>query len=255
MCPINFDRMKQKPVKSASRSWKPKEGANRIRILPVHSRYVGEDHSISEDLGDFAYEYRSHYFDGDGVVRCPRDHNQFCVACGFYEQFKHAADPVLKKAADQIEARRSYVANIFDMGAPQAGVQVFRFGWMVWKQLQQYAVDLNWGNIMDVGAAGHCYIITLTTSGKNSSFKNYHVQPEPRPRSIASMLPPDWKQKIDLLEDSIIPKVADDAEMRDRLRQLGLPDVTTPVAPVAPPTAAALPPLPPNISPWVRVTP
>lgn len=228
--PVDYEKMKQKQVKMAG-GWRPRPGHNRIRILPFHSKY------FTDAVDDFCYNYRVHYFRGDGldteIYRCPRDRNEFCVACEFYGRHKEAGDPMLKKAADQIRPSSAYLANILDVNAHTEGIQAYEFGWMVYKNLYQYACDPNWGDIMDT-KAGRCYIITLNLPNQGTNrtgYNEYLVQPEPQATDVTGALPAGWQQAIDELAGRV-PVYAEEARVRGILHLMGFPGARVPTSPM-----------------------
>jgi len=145
----------------------PKEGRNRIRILPP--------------VGDMEYFFQPvgrHYMPPDGkkVVYCPNftsDGILPCPVCELVSDLKAAGE---KKMADELRIRRSFWMNVVNRDDEKAGVAIYTPGIIVFSELSSLITDPDYGDITDV-LNGYDIIIEKSGSGRDTE---YHVKPRPK---------------------------------------------------------------------------
>lgn len=240
---LNYDALKNKQARRTTQGWTPKEGDNILRIFPHTQRY------FTESLDDFAIEFRSHFLKAEGmdteVVRCLRDSKVPCGFCEAYKKIKDAADPAVKKIADQLKSSERHLLNVMNLNDAAAGMQVFECGPKVYDGFLSYVANPSWGEVLHP-EVGRNFTLKLTPQGKTrSGFNEYHVEPHPQNTSILPNLTADWLEKLDRLADSV-PKYPDDAQVAKWLKVLGL-DGSAP-APGVPPAPVPVPFVPPSVA-------
>ena len=263
---INYEKLKQTRTEGSrgGAGWKPKDGENRVRVLPPGSRYL----KAWETMEDIAVGFEMHYFRIEGkkpteVSRCPRDLKLPCPACEAYWAHYKSTDPGLKELAKQIKSARVYLMNVIDINNVAAGVQTWGGNYTCWDKILEIVANPMWGNVLDP-ANGVNFFITLTPASRSKTgFPQYSVTPEPTRTQVMDILQtiPNWEQQLDQLEEQITPmKTA--AEIQTLLDAMHVPPaagqpgrvvslvmppagVTAPVgAPVAAPVAPAVAPTP-----------
>jgi hypothetical protein len=100
---------------------------------------------------------------------------------------------------------------------------------------------------------GRNYNIKVLSPQQNgTAYNSYQVLPDAQATSVAHLVPPDWKEKLDKLE-SFIPGYMPEDEQKGYLTKMGFPQhntaagaatSTTPMAPAAPQVAPAVGPAP-----------
>lgn len=166
---VDTSKIKAKQVqydKTASKTfqknnfWDPKEGVNRIRILPPWS----------EERVWFR-EIPYHYGIGGKTVVCPkRLLNKPCFVCDKVSEFRKSPDKALNDTANDLRPKTRVYYNIVDLDDIGKGVQVYGSGVTVFNDLLYYDLDPDWGNITDV-ADGYDILLTRTGKGRNSKYK------------------------------------------------------------------------------------
>lgn len=207
---INYERLKQRRLEGSSggSGWKPKEGENRLRILPPHSRYL----TAWDTMEDIAVYFEIHYFRIAGrqqieVSRCPKDLKQPCPACDAFWVHRNSADPGLKELAKQIKSGRVYLMNVLDINNMAAGIQHWNGNNTCWNAILEIVANPAWGNVLDP-ANGVNFFITLVPGNRSKTgFPQYSVQPEPQRTTVMEILNgrPGWQARLDQLEEQVTP--------------------------------------------------
>lgn len=221
----NYDKLKARAAGSRlSTGWRPKEGDNRIRVLPPHSKYV-KDISLMEDV---AVGFKLHYFRIEGrpteVSRCLEELKQRCPACEAWRTHRKSEDAGLKQLAGQIAPADNYLMNILDLNNLQAGVQHWGANYTCWSKILEIVANAQWGNVLGV-SDGTNFVITMTPGSKSrTGFNSYSLLPERQPSSIVETLAalPDWQQKVDGLADQISAAM-EASEIQALVEEMGFP--------------------------------
>lgn len=205
---INHERLKQCRTEGSRGGvgWKPKEGENRVRILPPASRYL----VAWDTMEDIAVGYEMHFFRIEGrkpteVTRCPRDLKQPCPACDAYWAHYKSSDPGLKELAKQIKSTRVYLMNLLDVNNIAAGIQHWGGNYTCWDKILEIVANPAWGNVLDP-ANGVNFFINLTPANRSrTGFPQYSVTPEPQRTTVMEILNaiPDWQVQLDSLAEQI----------------------------------------------------
>lgn len=251
---LDLDALKKRRARRTSSGWTAKEGDNQIRVLPHTSRY------FTEQLNDFALEFRSHFLRADGmdtaVYRCLRDQKQPCAICEVHKRFKESDNANLKQLADQLRASERHLMNIVDLNDPGVGIQLYETGPQVYDAILEFVSNPNWGDVVNP-ENGKNITVTLTPGSKSrSGFNSYSVLPNPNSTSIVPHLPADWQTKLDEIESGV-PAFPTPSEIQKWLEVLGVADghptsagnpstaaapvASAPAAPAAPPEVPAIP--------------
>lgn len=229
--------------------WKPKEGPNRVRILPPHSRFIGN----WEALEDLSVNYNIHYFRIEGrpteVSRCLEEFKQRCPACDMWRAHRKSEDAALKELARSLGPANQYLFNILDLNDLQAGIQRWAANYTCWDKILEIAANAVWGNIIDP-TNGVDFTVTLTPGRQNRSGQNsYSVMPDPNRTNVQAVLDsiPNWQAVLDSLVEHITPPKTE-AEIRALVDEMPFPKaggatrvVPTAVQPVGVQPVAAAP--------------
>lgn len=258
MSGVNYDKLKQRRSGARQSSgWKPKDGENRVRVLPPHSSIIG----AWETMEDIAVSYKIHYFKLEGrpteVSLCLNEQGQPCPACETWRAWRRSEDPGMKEMARQISPSDKYMLNILDVNNLQAGVQHWGANYTCWDKILEIAANPAWGNVLDPGPGGVDFIVNLTPASKSrTGFNSYSVMPVPDRTSVLDTLAqdPEWKAKVDSLADeSADMKTAD--EIYALLEEIGFPPPPGRANPAPVPAAAAAPPVAAQTAPPVAAQP
>ncbi len=247
---INHDKLKanREGGRRQTAGWRPKEGPNKIRILPPHSRFLD-----NWDAMDYlAIKFEVHFFNIEGrknaeVRRCLGDSRQRCPACAVSRHYKDSDDPGIKEMAKKVRSTSQYLFNMMDHGNLQAGIQPWIANYTSWDKIIEVAANPSWGNIVDP-ACGIDFTLTLTPGSRSKSGHNsYSAVPDPAPTNIMPVLDTleNWRETLDKLEDHVTAYGTYD-EMVGFLEEMGfsidgiIPKGTG-AAPAAAPAVASAP--------------
>lgn len=253
-----IDHKKLKETRAGSRrqgGWKPREGENKVRILPPHSRFIEK----SDELENLAIQYKMHFFRIEGrpteVSRCLEEGKKRCPACAAWRTHRKSDDPGLKELASQVSPADQYLFSILDHANFQAGIQKWVANWTCWDKIMEIAANPSWGNVVDP-SDGVDFTVNMTPSSKSrSGYNAYSVTPEPKRTNVMGILTaiPDWEVTLDQLEDQISEE-KEVPEIVSLLEEMGFPTPgggskgggagggATPVVVPAPGTAAVTTP-------------
>lgn len=245
--PLNLDALRDKKAKRSTSGWSPKEGDNRIRILPHTSKY------FTESLGEITVSFHSHWLKAEGVdttvVRCLRDRGEPCPLCMASKKFKDSPDPNLKKNADETRQSERHLFNILDLNDPAKGIQVYESGPSVYDQILSTVANPAWGDVLGV-ADGRNWTLNLNKKGRGG-FYEYKALADPDRTDVCGMLTPDFMEKLDELESSV-PEYPTTELVTRWLDLLGFsgnaPAVTTAVSNNGPVPVSAAQPAPVPVS-------
>jgi gp32 DNA binding protein like len=237
---INHDKLKKTRAGSrAGTGWRPREGSNKVRILPPHSRYIDN----WDALEDFAIKFKMHFLRVQGrmaVSRCLQEVKQKCPACDLYWAHKDSSDPALVELAKGVRAADQYLFNVLDLSNLQSGIQPWSANYTCWDKIMELGANPAWGNIIDP-ANGINFDISMTPGTRSrTGFNQYGVTPEPQYTTVMEVLEsiPDWKAQLDALVDQIPAPLPVD-ELVGILAEIGFPSVQAGQAQVTAPVAGA----------------
>ena len=175
---IDFKKMRQKLLQlqnkgsgSANAFWRPQEGDNNIRIIPTAD-------------GDPFKEYWFHYNVGKNPgFLCPKKNfGKSCPCCDFawhiMGEAKETNDVETLKLAKSLLPRQRYFSPVLVRGEEDAGVKVWGYGKMAYKELLDLVLNPDYGDITDV-ADGTDLVLNY---GKppGASFPQTKLQPRRR---------------------------------------------------------------------------
>jgi len=242
---LAHEKLKNKLAGSRTFGWKPKNGDNRIFVLPPASEFV----TNLDGVEGLAWEFRGHYFRIEGrqgeATRCLQDLGQKCPACAAWKAFSNSADPGLKDMAKQVRPAVHYVFNIIDLTDPAKGVQRWGANWTCWTKIMEIAADPSWGYVYDP-KNGVAFVVALTPGNQSKTGHNsYSVRPERQPLTVEGVFAanPEGYKVLDGIEEAAMEaKTAE--EIITLLGQMGFPGYgNAPVAPVgATPVTFNVPP-------------
>lgn len=222
---INHDRLRQQRERRGSgNGWKAKEGANRIRVLPPHSRHL-EDWNTLEN---FAIPYKMHFFRRTGqpteTSRCLGEQRKRCPACEAWRTYGKASDPALAELAKQVAPADNYLFNILDLNNIPGGIQPWGANYTCWDKIMEIGANPMWGNIVDP-ACGINFEVTLTPGTRSrTGYNQWSVNPEREATTVMEILEqiPNWRATLDALEDQKTPFKTDE-EIKQFLEEMGFP--------------------------------
>lgn len=108
--------------------WKPKPGANIIRIFPE----VGEMEVFWQDIGQHFVKQGSNW----KTWVCPNYvAEEPCPICEFVKELYASGDPDDKELASNLRVSKSFSMNVLDRKEPEKGPQIFNAGVMIFRQL------------------------------------------------------------------------------------------------------------------------
>lgn len=235
----NFDALKKRRAGRGGSGWRPREGANRIRILPPRARYL----TAWDQMEDLSISYKMHFFRIEGkpteVSRCLEQGKQRCPACDTWRAYRKSDDLGLKELAKQVAPTDQYLFNVLDINNLQAGIQTWGANYTCWDKIMEIAANPAWGNVVDP-ANGINFEITMTPGSRSrTGFNQYSVTPEPQRTTVMPVLDgiADWQVVLDALETHINEaKEAD--EVTALLQEMGFPPAGGTRAPSAGPRPA-----------------
>lgn len=236
MAAPDFDALKQSKTTSFGvRTWNPKKGENRIRVLAVSKEQVGKQYGGGDEPPSrIDYEFRQHFLKVGGewkVFRCLRDLDQHCPACAFHFQFKEDRDEAIKKTAENFNNSIKHLINIVDLDEPGKGVQPWAAAMTARNLLLDLIAGGRWGDCLDPGENGRGFILT-----KLEKTPWYSVEPLADTESITEHLTEGWLDELDTLPEYVAETwPADKVEaLVDQAKQL-LGMAATPATQMAPP--------------------
>jgi len=238
------DKLKNKLAGERSGfGWKPKDGDNRILILPPAAAFVDD----LEGIEYLAYKYQAHYFEIEGkspmeVSRCLQDIEQRCPACAANRAYSKSTDPGLAELGKRVRAASQYVFNILDLNDPAKGAQRWAANYTCWKEIMAIAANPAWGIVYDPRNAVP-FVISLTPKGKSKTgWNTYTVQPEPQKLNAYDLLVanPAGLTVLDGLED-IQTEVKSAEDIQKLLDEMGFPPPRTGATPAASAPARPVP--------------
>lgn len=251
---LNFDKLQEKQAKRRGTGWRPRDGDNRVRILPPSSIYF----THPEELDDFAIEYNLHFFKIEGekteVVRCLEDVGLPCPACRTWRTYRRNPDPAWQELAKQIKPSNQFLFNMLDLSNPQGGIQRWQANYTCHTGIMEIGVNPAWNAGGDVisPTEGINFVIKLIPRDRSpSGFNKYSVSPEPTRTSVMEILQPiaGWVESLDELA-SVPDEPGAPEEVESLIIAMGFPapPSSTPAAPTAPaaPTPGTPPPPPPT---------
>ena len=252
---INHEALKKRRAGRGSSGWKPRDGVNKIRILPPKSIYLG----AWDQMVDLAIPYKMHFFKIEGrpteVTRCLEEVKRPCPACATWRAFRKSSDPAMEQLAKDIGPSDQYLFNIIDLSNVQSGIQKWGANFTCWDKIMEIGANAAWGNVVDP-ADGVNFEINMTPGNRSrTGWNQYSVMPEPQRTTIMGILDgangqpgiANWQKELDSLEDQITA-AKEPEEIASLLAEMGFPPVggSKPRAalPAASPTPLAAAPAP-----------
>jgi hypothetical protein len=181
--------------------WKPKDGKNIIRILPVggvlpsdwSTPYPfilsGVHPKVGLSLNDMVY--------------CARlTHKKACPLCQFIWNLYSSKDENDVKLAKRMKAYNRVIANIIDLSDVEKGVQKFAFGKTLARKIFSYMEDPEFKPLLDAEQGHNFVVIKKTVDG----YPNYDdSRPEVKITPLSSIYP-KWKDEVFDLRKEIAEK-------------------------------------------------
>lgn len=165
--------------------WSPKEGVNKIRILPE----VGEMEFFFQEVGRHrlseSEEVYCPAFTSAGELECP--------ICELVDQLYRAGDKESKKLAGQLRVGKSYWMNVIDRDNEDDGPKIFTPGVKIFGAIQAYFGDPDYGDITDEYDGTD---ITIEREGKGMETK-YQVRAARYPSPLAGTAKEPDEDKMD----------------------------------------------------------
>jgi len=244
---LNLDKLREKYNKKSSTNmilekWSPKEGENKIRILPHMSAY------FTGEVDEFVYSYLIHYNVGSEgkTCICPKTQNPGakCPICEASSALYKSGNDNDKELASDLYHKKRFLCNVVDMSDPSKGVQIFEFGKKVYDKLMRFVTSGLFGDILDPEKGRDVVLIKTVPDGK-ANLTDYDLIISPSVTNIVSMLPPTYRQDIDNLGKSI-PQAKSYEELKAILegdeipvQQTNVEEVATVSAPTSAPKSSA----------------
>jgi len=185
--------------------WKPKDGRNLIRILPIGG--------VLPSDWETPYPFIMsgvHYNVGlsmKEIVYCPRiTHNKACPICQFVWKLWNTKDENDIAIARRIKGANRVIANIIDLSDVDKGVQKYAFGKTLARKIQSYMKDDEFRPLLDADK-GHNFVVIKKTV---DNYPNYDdSRPEVKVTSLAQIYP-NWKKDAFDLKKEISEKSWDE---------------------------------------------
>ena len=164
-----------------SEFWNPKEGRNKIRILP----------SGQED-GSFFYKSTLHYgFTAGGTRRAYPCYSAVdkprCPVCRVIALHEDDSSPDIQKAIHNLMPKNRFLMNV--VVRPSEEVKIFGAPWTVMKKLRGIVRDDDYGDITDPDE-GHDVTVIKEGTGLNTE---YDVTPSPKVTRVGVE---DWESAL-----------------------------------------------------------
>jgi hypothetical protein len=255
---LAHDKLKQTLAGAkAGFGWKPKDGENKIVVLPPGSTFVNN----LDGFTDISWRFRGHYFRIEGrqgeASRCLQDLGEACPACAMVQHYRNSTDPAMAEKAKQLRAAEVYVINVIDINNPAKGVQRWGANWTCWTKIMEVAANPDWGYVYDPNNAV-VFVVKLTPRGQSKTgYNSYEVTPTPNRVSVTKLIAEGeggWGA-LDGMEDGAMASKSA-AEVTGLLKEMGFPVQTAPGSPTPPPApVASPPPAAPGIVPMAMAPP
>jgi len=204
---LNTDKLKEKAEnakKGNTLYFGLEEGKrNVVRVLPRSLKFFSKDGD-----NDFAFTYFVHYyvFDVDGYKRvvCKKSAGQKCPICDYAESFTD------RKQAKKYMPSKIHLYNVLDYDSGQ--IKPFESGPFIYDEILKFVVDPAWGDSLFDTKTGRDIIIQkdIVPANKRGQVNPYSVAPVPDRSDVTELLPDNWDEVLDKLQDRI-PDVEDDA--------------------------------------------
>lgn len=185
--------------------WKPKDGRNIIRILPIGgvlptdwvTPYPFILSGVHPNVGLSLRE----------MVYCARlTHNKACPICNFVWKLYNTKDENEIKIAKTIKAYNRVIANIIDLSDIDKGVQKFAFGKTLARKIMSYIEDPEFVPLLDP-EKGHNFIVIKKIV---DTYPNYDdSRPEVKTTAL-SQLYPKWREECNDLKKDVVEKSYDE---------------------------------------------
>ena len=215
-----------------SEYWKPKDGKNLVRLLPLgginpndwKTPYPMLLSGVHPNVGLSLQE----------TVYCPRlTHNKACPICAFVWKLWNTKNKEDEELARRIKAYKRILMNIIDLSDIEAGVQKYAFGKKLAAKIVSYLQDPDTRYVLHPDKGNNFILIKKTLDG----FPNYDESRFEMKSTPLSAILPDWRKGINDLRKDIVEKSYDElvAILNDTKKAL-LTSATD--SPVASPAAA-----------------
>lgn len=218
---MNFDKIKRDLEKRERGGfWKPKEGKNRIRILPpMHP----------DDT--FYHPVKLHWI-GNRPVLCTETD---CLVC----------EIIAMGVVPSIRTIERFLVNIIDLDAPQNGVQIWPMPSTVWADVARLMLEEKWGDITDP-VRGRNLVIIRTGSGVSDT--RYQIMPDPEISAVDQAWLrdlPDLRKVYTAIEPQRLVDMLRDEGVQINIRKLSAAvSASEPLPSPEPPSQTPAPPQP-----------
>jgi hypothetical protein len=194
MAKMNMEKMRQKlqalneKGNGGSDYWKPKDGTQTIRILPL------------ED-GDPFVDFYFHYNLGNGGFLCPRKNfGDDCKVCEFgselYRTGDRTQDPATISQAKDLFARQRFFSPVVVRGEEDKGVRIWGYGRKVYEYLLKLSLNPEYGDITCVDTGVDLTLNYGKPAGQKFPHTDLHPQRKSTPLSTDSTKVSEWLNNI-----------------------------------------------------------
>lgn len=164
-------KAKKQNINGNGFQWKPQEGDNLIRVVPVPD-------------GDPFKEVHIHYNIEKGGVLCPkRNFGEECPVCDYVSALYNSGDEESRKAAKELVAKKRFYTPVVDRNDANGGIRWYAYSKTVYEKMLSLVLNPDYGDITD-DKTGTDLTITYT-KGPKGSFPTTDVTPK-RKSSILS---------------------------------------------------------------------
>ena len=185
--------------------WKPKDGRNLVRILPIGgvlptdwvTPYPLLISGVHPNVGLSLRE----------TVYCARlTHSKACPICNFVWKLYNTKNDDDIRLAKNIRAYNRVIANIIDLSNVEAGVQKFAFGKTLARIILSYMDDEEFKPLLDAERGHNFVVIKKIVDG----YPNYDESKFEVRTSSLSQIYPNWKAEAFDLKKEIVEKSYDE---------------------------------------------
>jgi len=212
----------------SSEYWKPKDGKNLVRLLPLgginpndwKTPYPMLLSGLHPNVGLSMQE----------MVYCPRlTHNQACPICAFVWKLYNNNNEEDKALAKKIKSYKRILMNIIDLSDLDAGVQKYAFGKKLAGKIVSYLQDPDTRYVLHPDKGNNFILIKKTIDG----YPNYDESRFEMKSTPLSGILPEWRKGIHDLRKDVVEKSYDELAvvLRETKKAL-LESSTDDVAPV-----------------------
>ena len=181
-----------------------KEGRNVLRILPSADP---AKHTPFHKVWVHYVRNPSKPGTNGRPVMCPsKNNNARCIVCEKVSALRRSANEIDKEIAGDLAASRQIYANVVDLQEPERGVQVMKFGVMIYNDLLAYMDKSDPSAVGDLAHPEKGYNVVIDRKGKGKQDTRYQV----RTAKEASPIPKkQWLGEMNNLS-AVVEEMAND---------------------------------------------